>query len=559
MKDKAITFSSKKISFQPFQIFFIILIWSISFANPAQSKEQPNILLLVAEDLSNRLGAYGDQVAKTPNIDRLAQSGQIFTNVFTTAGVCAPSRAALITGQHQISMGAQHMRSSTSPHGKYFAQPSEEVKAFPEILRAKGYFTFTDRKLDYQFSGIYSGTGPFTIWDVEGEDHLAWRQRKPGQPFFGLINFSETHESGLMRHDGVIHSESHRQTIAFRQKANLNGARITDPKLVNLEPYYPDLPKLRTDIAQHYNNIHKMDKRVGKILKDLAADNLENNTVIIWTSDHGDGLPRAKRELYDSGIKVPMIIAGNQNQSSAPDHQMISFVDLAPTILGLADIEKSKWHHGRNFLTNNSQKRKYVFASRDRIDEVDDRQRAVRDQRYKYIRSFNESVPGGHPLAYRDNLEITRAWREAHERGLTNAIQSEWFKPFGRDKLFDLKKDPHETVNLVGDSDYAEIKDRLSSTLYKFINRHDSWENNSEKNMREVFLREGQIRQTRPPEFFISENRIVLTSSSNASIGWRIPGARRWEIYSGPIDSEVIEAKSVRYGWLESEVLAITR
>ena len=125
MKDKAITFSSKKISFQRFQIFFIILIWSISFANPAQSKEQPNILLLVAEDLSNRLGAYGDQVARTPNIDRLAQSGQIFTNVFTTAGVCAPSRAALITGQHQISMGAQHMRSSTSPHGKYFAQPSE--------------------------------------------------------------------------------------------------------------------------------------------------------------------------------------------------------------------------------------------------------------------------------------------------------------------------------------------------------------------------------------------------------------------------------------------------
>ena len=526
MKDKAITFSSKKISFQPFQFFFIILIWSISFENLAQSKEQPNILLLVAEDLSNRLGAYGDQVAKTPNIDRLAQSGQIFTNVFTTAGVCAPSRAALITGQHQISMGAQHMRSSTSPHGKYFALPSEEVKAFPEILRTKGYFTFTDKKLDYQFSGIYSGTGPFTIWDVEGEDHLAWRQRKAGQPFFGLINFSETHESGLMRHDGVIHSEGHRQTIAFRQKANLNGARITDPKLVNLEPYYPDLTELRTDIAQHYNNIHRMDKRVGLILKDLAADNLENNTVIIWTSDHGDGLPRAKRELYDSGIKVPMIIAGNQNQSSAPDHQMISFVDLAPTILGLADIEKLDWHHGRDFLTNNSQKREYVFASRDRIDEVDDRQRAVRDQQYKYIRSFNESVPGGHSLAYRDNLEITRAWREAHAKGLTNAIQSEWFKPFGREKLFDLKRDPHETVNLVRESDYAKIKDRLSSTLDKFINRHDSWGNISERDMRDDFLRGGRLRQTNPPEFFISENRIVLTSSSNASIGWRIPGTR---------------------------------
>ena len=183
----------------------------------------------------------------------------------------------------------------------------------------------------------------------------------------------------------------------------------------------------------------------------------------------------------------------------------------------------------------------------------------MRDQRYKYIRSFNESVPGGHPLAYRDNLEITRAWREAHAIGLTNTIQSEWFKPFGREKLFDLKEDPHETVNLVRNSDYSKIKDRLSSTLDKFINRHDSWGNISEEDMRELFLREGQVRQTNPPEFFIRENRIVLTSSSNASIGWRIPGAKRWEIYIEPIDSEVIEAKSIRYGWLESEVLVITR
>ena len=522
-------------------------------------EKRPNIILLVAEDMSPRLGSYGDEVARTPNVDSLAQSGQIFTNVFTTAGVCAPSRAALITGQHQISMGAQHMRSSTSPHGKYLALPSEEVKAFPEILRKNGYFTFTDRKLDYQFSGIYSGTGPFTVWDFEGKDHLAWRQRESGQPFFGLINFSETHESGLMRHDGKIHSESHRQTIAFRQKAKLNGARITDPKLVDLEPYYPDLPELRADIAQHYNNIHKMDKRVGRILKDLAADNLEKDTVIIWTSDHGDGLPRAKRELYDSGIKVPMIIAGTRDKSSAADHQMISFIDLAPTILSLADIEKSDWHHGRNFLSNNSREREYVFASRDRIDEVNDRQRAVRDRRYKYIRSFNESLPGGHALAYRDNLEITRAWREAHKKGLTNAIQSQWFKPFGREKLFDLKKDPHETVNLIKENDYAKIRNRLSSALDKFIDRYDRWGHISESEMRDVFLSNDQVRQTSPPGFFINDNRIVLTSSSNASIGWRAPGTKRWKIYDEPIDSAAIETKSVRYGWRESEVLTITR
>ena len=132
--------------------------------------QPPNLLLLVAEDLSPRIGAYGDTVAQTPNLDRLAERSVRFSNVFTTAGVCAPSRAALVMGQHQISFGAQHMRTSTSPLGAYFAQPDPYLKAFPELLRAAGYFTFTDGKLDYQFSGIRAGSGPFTMWDEQGND-----------------------------------------------------------------------------------------------------------------------------------------------------------------------------------------------------------------------------------------------------------------------------------------------------------------------------------------------------------------------------------------------------
>ena len=130
-------------------------------ASPADT-QQPNILLLVAEDLGTRLGSYGDTVAHTPNLDKLANNGARFTQVFTTAGVCAPSRAALITGQHQISFGAQNMRTSTGPLGPYLAQPPRSLRAFPEILRSQGYFTFTDRKLDYQFSGVYANSGPFT-------------------------------------------------------------------------------------------------------------------------------------------------------------------------------------------------------------------------------------------------------------------------------------------------------------------------------------------------------------------------------------------------------------
>ena len=267
----------------------------------------PNILLLVAEDLSTRIGAYGDKVARTPNLDALAKRSVRFTQVFTTAGVCAPSRAALVMGQHQISFGAQHMRTSTGPHGLYYAQPDAHLKAFPELLRAAGYFTFTDGKLDYQFSGIGAGSGPFTLWDEEGEE-AHWRNREPGQPFFGLINFLETHESGLMRMDVEPHSESHRATQRMRISRGLVAKAVTDPADVNVPPYYPDIPEVRADIARHYDNIHAMDARVGKILSTLEQDGLSERTIVIWTTDHGDGLPRAKREIFDTGIHVPMLV-----------------------------------------------------------------------------------------------------------------------------------------------------------------------------------------------------------------------------------------------------------
>jgi N-sulfoglucosamine sulfohydrolase len=162
----------------------------------ASSASRPNILLLVAEDMSSRVGAFGDAVAVTPNLDRLAQDGIRYSNVFTTAGVCSPSRAALITGVPQISLGAQHMRTSSFTESQYLAVPPEHIKAFPELLRREGYYTYTDKKLDYQFSGTGSSSGPFTIWNDEGF-RTHWRNRQADTPFFGMINFMVTHESGL--------------------------------------------------------------------------------------------------------------------------------------------------------------------------------------------------------------------------------------------------------------------------------------------------------------------------------------------------------------------------
>src|SRR6266498_4886920 len=156
---------------------------------------RPNIVWISNEDMSPRLGAYGDPLARTPNLDRLAKASIRFTNAFTTAPVCAPSRAAIITGMHQNAIGAQHMRTTEDrvPElpGPYLAVPPFYVKAFPEYLRAAGYFTSNRAKTDYQF-GV-----PFTIWDDLGPN-AHWRDRPDKtQPFFSVFNLELTHESQI--------------------------------------------------------------------------------------------------------------------------------------------------------------------------------------------------------------------------------------------------------------------------------------------------------------------------------------------------------------------------
>ena len=516
------------------------------------SANKPNILLLVAEDLSPRIGSFGDPLAQTPNIDRLAAQGTRYTHVFTTAGVCAPSRAALITGQYQISFGGQHMRTSTGPLGEYYAQPEPHVRAFPEILRAHGYFTFTDRKLDYQFSGIGAGSGPFTIWDIDGTTDTAWRQRKSGQPFFGLINFLETHESGVMRATGTAHSKVHERTQKGRQAAGLVAPQTTSPEAVTLPPYYPDLPSVRADLARHYDNIKMMDARVGRILKALAEDDLLDNTVVIWTTDHGDGLPRAKRELYDSGLHVPLVLRltkAMQTDLPKEDHRLVSFIDLAPTLLELANIPKPDYQHGTSIFTS---ARQYVYAARDRIDEVYDRQRAIRDDRFKYIRSWYPDVPGGHALAYRDNLDMVRSWREAYAEGALPPQQRRWFEPAGTDQLYDTQTDPHELNNLAQDPNHRGTLNSMRSALDVYLQKIGDTSIEDEVTMRAAMLDDGRVPETPPPTATHDDDLLTLSSPIGASIGYRLLDESHWQLYTTPIERLPVAIKSVRYGWRES-------
>ena len=532
----------------------------------ASIASRPNILLLVAEDLSPRVGSFGDALARTPNIDQLAEQGTRYTNVFTTAGVCAPSRAALITGQHQISFGGQHMRTTTGPLGPYLAQPQAGVRAFPELLRAAGYYTYTDQKLDYQFSGIRAGSGPFTIWNEDGATDTAWRNRAADQPFFALINFLQTHESGVMQANGPAHSPAHAATQQMRKAQGLVAPSVTDPADVVLPPYYPDLPETRADIARHYDNIHAMDQRVGSIISALEADGLLQNTVILWTSDHGDGLPRAKRELFDSGIKVPLIMrlpvaptSSDHRQTTTGgggvDHRLISFVDLAPTVLTFAGIQPPDFLHGENFLTS---ERRYVYASRDRIDEIMDRQRSIRSDRYKYIKSWYPEVAGGHPLNYRDNLDMVRAWRKAWQAGALPAVQSRWFEPAGDEQLYDIVADPHELNNLVRSPAHQTILREMRAALDAFLAEVGDTGAIAESELRAMYLQNGALPQTPPPTIAIQNGLLTLTSEHDASIGYRLSSSPNWYLYTQPVTIETsklssITAKAIRYGWRESE------
>ena len=530
---------------------------------------RPNILLLMAEDMSPRVGAFGDAVAVTPNLDALAEQGVRFPNVFTTAGVCAPSRAGHILGMHQISTGTQHMRTSSRPEGGYYAVPPEDVKAYPELLRAAGYYTYTDFKLDYQFSHANAHSGPFTLWDAQASEATDWQNRAGGQPFYGLINFMETHESGVFTPLGTMpNSFIHLLMQGMRWwRLDSDMPEVVSPERVVVPPYYPDTPTVREDMSRHYNNIALMDRRVGQILAQLEADGLAENTIVIWTTDHGDGLPRAKRELHDAGTRVPMIIRWPERLRPAHlrpgqlDERLLSFVDLAPTILKLAGVEAPDYLQGQDFLDATQTPRTYVLSSRDRIDEIPDRQRSVRDQHFRYIRSWHPELAMGHPLKFRDNINMVREMRELYTAGRLNADQAGWFEPVGEERLFDIKADPFELTNLAEDPAYAYDLQRLRDALEQELARVGDLGEQSEAELVVQFQPTGEQQATSAPSVSVKDNMLTAISTTpGSSIGYSLDDGDSWLLYHQPISitsgTDVL-VKAVRYGWQESPAISV--
>ena len=512
--------------------------------------------------MSPRLGAYGDRFARTPTLDRLAKQAVRFTNAFTTAPVCAPSRAAIITGMFQAAIGAQHMRTTEDriPElpGPYLAVPPFYVKAFPEYLRAAGYFTSNRAKTDYQF-GV-----PFTIWDDIGPQ-AHWRHRQDkNQPFFSVFNIEVTHESQIF------------PTSPARKGKPL----VSDPSEVPLPPYYPDTPLVRREIARVYDNIADMDGRVGELLRQLDEDGLTDNTIVFYWSDHGDGVPRSKRSLYDSGLHVPLMIRWPKNAAVVPgsvNDQLVSFVDLAPTVLAIAGVEIPAHLHGRVLVgPKAAAEPTFVFAARDRMDIEYDMMRAARDRRFLYIRNFQPELPYAGHVPYRNQSDIMQEWLRLQAEGNLSGTAALWMRTHRpAEELYDTRTDPHQIRNVASDPAQRTTLERMRGAVADWMSRINDqglineaemiqrmWPGGVQPETAQPYIlprRSGIDDLKRKPSLAIKEpiEVIVYVPTQGASIGYTTEegAAAKWRLYTGPIlvkGPMTLRVKAVRYGYKES-------
>jgi N-sulfoglucosamine sulfohydrolase len=415
--------------------------------------EKPNILWITCEDISPLLGCYGDKLAITPNLDKLAAEGVRYTKAFSTAPVCSPSRSCLITGVYATSLGTQHLRS--------LVKLPEKIKCFPEYLRAAGYYCSNNYKKDYNFIDV-------DVWD-ESSHEAHWRKRRPGQPFFSVFNFVSTHQGQINGSD---------EEFEEKYGSKLEPSERHNPAEISLPPYYPDTPFVRKIWARYYDLITFMDGQAGDLLAQLEADGLADNTIVFFYSDHGLGIPRFKRTLYDSGLHVPLIVrfpVRYQHLSlgwpGETIENLVSFVDFAPTVLSLVDLPIPGYMQGRAFLGSQSKPpRKYLFGASSRVDEAYECSRCVRGERYKYIRNYFPQLPYIQPSQYCDQAEIMQELRRVvAEEKLTPTQKRLWTATKPIEELYDTVEDPHEIHNLIDDPDKKAILRKLRKTLHSWM------------------------------------------------------------------------------------------
>ncbi len=521
--------------------FVACLLATLSIHAAAGADDRPNILWISCEDISPNLGCYGDRHAITPNLDQLAAEGVRFDRAFTTAGVCAVVRSGIITGMYPPAIGSQHMRSRIIP--------PPNVKAFPELLRAAGYFCTNRSKTDYQFESTPS------IWDRQGKQHDDWRERsEPDQPFFSVINLTVSHESQV-RHSEEVHANVIQQIGKENQR---------DPNALGdaIPAYLPNTPAVRKNWAWYHDNITLMDKMSGEILQRLDEDGLADNTLVVFWSDHGMGLPRGKRWIYDTGTLVPVIIRWpGKLEPDTTRGDLVSVLDLPPTMLRAAGVDVPSYMQGRVILGDSAAAEpSYLFFHRDRMDEVYELQRAARDRRWKYIRNFEPEKTYAQRLDYMDAMPAMKEWRRLAAAEKLVGGQKNWFAvPKPIEELYDTEKDPWELDNLAELPQYAQRLARMREATENWQQQIGDTGLVPEAVLMEEMKPGGKVPVTEPPTIATVGGRVTLACKTDgSSIVYQTKANDQWgdwKLYTKSFRYQgTLRAQASRLGFRNSEM-----
>lgn len=437
-------------SIRSFRLILIFLLLGC-YTTSANKAQKPNIIWLMAEDISTDLECYGMPAVKTPNLNKLAEEGIKFTQAYCTNSICSPSRSAMMTGVFQSKINAQHHRSNRD------VPLDNAYLPFTKLLRDNGYTCIlgselvmdSGRKIDVNFKhsplGEWNGTDSFGLFDKHDEI------TKEDQPFFAQIQLKVTHRGD------------------WWDKIRNNSKNPVNPDSVILPPYMADHPKIRLDWAKYLDQIEYMDNEIGEIIADLKRKGIFENTVIIFIGDNGRCNIRGKGYLFEPGLIIPFIMAWEKGlPSGIIRDDLLSTVDITATILDIAGIEIPEYMDGQSVLQANFN-REYVYSSRDLWDEILEKSRSVTTERYKYIKHYRPEVPFDayqkYLEFYRPAVHIMRRLKWHNELNAHELFFFQKHKP--EEELYDLLNDPHELNNLANNSAFSAIKNKLNKKLLR--------------------------------------------------------------------------------------------
>jgi len=441
----------------------VLFVGGDACARPAVGR--PNIVWLVADDMSADLPCYRPVPITTPHLDRLTREGTRFAHAYATAPVCSPSRSAMITGMYQTAIGAHHHRSG---RGTIKIRLPEGVRPVPELFQEAGYYTCIGDGLPGE-GGATGGRKRQLLgktdynfeWDPGMYDGEDWSGRKAGQPFFMQLTLP----------GGKIRAERPDTYAAATALAVRTLGSSVNPDEVELPPYLPREPVLLADWAAYLDSIRLTDHHVGQVLTRLEAEGVLDDTLVIFITDHGISHARAKQFLYDEGTHIPFVVRGPGVPRGEVREDLVEHIDMAATSLATAGIPIPAVMQGRDLLAKYAKPRDAVFAARDRCDETVDRIRSVRTDRLLYIRNSYPDRPHLQPNAYKDGKATIEKLRELHAEGrlppLTERLLFSPTRP--TEELYLWREDPWQLTNLADDDRYRGDIDACRARLDQWM------------------------------------------------------------------------------------------